>query len=253
MRNSLVRISSSERLDKTNPTTNFTVAMGNDSYMGKITSFAVKEVCIPNTSYNINATNNVLYLDNQEGTEYIITIPPGQYSQSDLFAWLNNVSNNPYFSISQDPITKKYNCTKISLGIYQFSIITTQVNAFNGFLGLNTNVALEITVGTQLPNLPDLSGLRNFYVCSNTLGDGHAMISPTLPKFSCISVVPNEVPFGSINFYRANEQELETIAFPSQLHGKCCSYVDLQLRDLNGGIVDLNGLNWTLILKVFYH
>jgi hypothetical protein len=235
-------------------TTDFSVVVPNDPYMQKVQSIAVKEVTIPNSAYNINQYNNKIYLDNQEGLTYIITIPVGQYSQSDLFAYLNNPLNNPYFTISQDAVSKKFQAVRLSIGSLQFSIITSGTpNSLNANLGLNTNVALEIYPGldTLFPNLADLAGIRNFYISSSTLSDNNAMISPTLPRIGVISVVPNDVSWGNIVFYRANEQLLETIDYPSR-NGKNISSIDLQLRNLEGKIIDLNGLDWSLIIKIYY-
>ena len=89
--------------------------------------------------------------------------------------------------------------------------------------------------------LPDLTGSRNFYVGSNTLSDGNSMISPTLPKMGIIAVVPNTSNFGSISYYNSNEQKLDEIFYPSQIHGKNVTSIDLQLRNLDASFVDLNG------------
>ena len=255
MRHSIVRISSAERTNKSSPTTDFEVSVQNDAYMSRVVSIALLEATIPSGAYNINQYNNKLYLDDQEGLQYILTVPIGQYTQSDLFAWLNNVSNNPHFTISQDPITKKYIATKYAVpGAVQFSIITSSMpNYMNALLGANINVPLEITIpGTNLTNLPDLAGIRNFYITSSSLSDNNAMISPTLPRLGVIAVVPNDSAFGGMVWYRANEELIQAISYPSRHNGKNICNMDLQLRDLAGRLIDLNGLDWSVVFKIYY-
>ena len=255
MRHSIVRISSAERTNKLSPTTDFEVSVQNDAYMSRVVSIALLEATIPSGAYNINQYNNKLYLDDMEGLQYVLTIPVGQYTQSDLFAWLNNPANNPHFTISQNTLTKKYVCTKYVVpGAVQFSVITSNMpNYMNALLGANINVGLEITIlGVNLPNLPDLAGIRNFYITSSALSDNNAMISPTLPRLGVIGVIPNDSAFGGMVWYRANEELLGTISYPSRHNGKNICNLDIQLRDLAGRIIDLNGLDFSIVFKVYY-
>ena len=245
MRHSLLRISSSERLDKSTLSNDFRVSMPNDSYMGKIQSFAVKEVTIPNTSYNITSKNNILQFT-YEG-DYQIIIPPGNYSLTKLLSVINPLVGIMFFE--QDALTQKLRVYKLSSLGYSITECANSIASTLGFL--NLPLLVPAAPGRLADALPDLSGIRNFYISSNTLGDGNCMISPTLPKLSIIAVVPNTVPFGSICYYQSNEQLLDTIEF-SSIFGKNCSYIDLQLRDIKGGLIDLNGEDWSILIKVYY-
>ena len=255
MNSSFLRISSAERLNKNDPVSNFTVSIGNDANLQKITMIAVKEVTIPNTQYNINATNNVLRLEYIEGNVIETVVPPGQYDITSLITYINSQIGFA-MTLAQDPNTKKIKATHAG-GLDYYFVKTN--NSINTVLGLNILAGEHFNIsydgGTVFPNLPDLtSGIaRNFYVSSNTLSDGNSMISPTLPKMGIIAVVPNTANFGSITYYNSNEQKLDEIYYPSQIHGKNLTSIDLQLRNIDGSYVDLNGLDWSILIKVYYN
>ena len=243
MNSSFLRISSAERLNKNDPISNFTVSIGNDANLQKILMIAVKEVTIPNSQYNIRANyNNVLYLSSG-----VFILPAGQYSASSLIDALNDLQSNVEFS--QDPLTYKIEVISGSSS----TIINGSYSVIKPMGGENLyDIPLTSTKST-FSKLPDLTGSRNFYVGSNTLSDGNSMISPTLPKMGIIAVVPNTSNFGSISYYNSNEQKLDEIFYPSQIHGKNVTSIDLQLRNLDASFVDLNGLDWSILIKVYYN
>ena len=248
MYSSFLRISSAERINKNDSTTDFTVLIGNDPILQKITMIAVKEVTIPNSTYNITSKNNAFFMSDLSSNTYTFRITPGQYTITSLITHINSNPSNIYFTLAQDINTLKIKATRIYPTPLQFITGTDNINNALGIVA-----PLLFNVNTSFQNLPDLSGIRNFYVVSQTLGDGNAMISPTLPKMSVIEVVPNNVNFGQICYYNSNEQKLDEIFYPSQLNGKNISYIDLKLVSIDGQPIDLNGLDWSILLKVYYN
>lgn len=247
MYSSFLRISSAERLNQSDSQTNFTVSVSNDTNLSKATMIAVKEVTIPSTAYNITSKNNAFFMS--DGTNvYTFRITPGQYTITSIITQINTNPANAYFTVAQDPFTLKLKATRTFATPLDF---ITGTDNINGALGIVA--PLTFNVNTSFQNLPDLSGIRNFYVVSNTLGDGNAMISPTLPKMSIVAVVPNDVNWGQICYYRSNEQTLDAIFYPSQSNGKNCSYIDLKLVSIDGEPIDLNGLDWSILIKVHYN
>jgi hypothetical protein len=249
MNSSFLRISSAERINQNDSVSNFSVSIGNDANLQKVTMIAVKEVTIPNSQYNIRGNyNNILYIDNL-GSVFQYTITPGQYNVSNLINALNIAQS--YVEFGTNTIT---------------GIIEVKTNSFPGCMLINGNYSIIKQLGGEnlynvplsviksaFSKLPDLAGSRNFYVSSNTLSDGNSMISPTLPKMGIIVVVPNTAVYGGISYYNSNEQKLDEIYYPSQIHGKNLTSIDLQLRNLDGAFVDLNGLDWSILIKVYYN
>ena len=243
MNSSFLRISSAERINQNDPVSNFTVSIGNDANLQKVSMIAVKEVTIPNSQYNIRANyNNVLYLSSG-----VFILPGGQYSASSLINALNDLQSNVEFS--QDPLTYKIEVISGSGS----TIINGPYSVIKQMGGENLYDIPLTSAKSTFSKLPDLTGSRNFYVSSNILSDGNSMISPTLPKMGVIVVVPNTSNFGSISYYNSNEQKLDEIYYPSQIHGKNITSIDLQLRNLDASFVDLNGLDWSILIKVYYN
>jgi len=246
MYSSFLRISSAERINTSDPVSNFRVSINNDSILQKINMIAVKEVTIPNTQYNIRSTNNILNLY-YEG-DHLFTIPQGQYTINSLITTLNNIQSSVTFI--QDPLTLKIG---VKNNGYDYVLANTTNSIIKTLGGENLyNVFLSFTVYTYFSNLPDLTGARNFYVSSSVLSDGNSMISPTLPKMPIIAVVPNNTNWGQITYYQSNEQKLDEIYYPSQSQGKNLTNIDLQLRNLDGSFVELN-LDWSILIKVHYN
>jgi hypothetical protein len=208
---------------------------------------AVKEVTIPSTAYNINSKNNAFFMSDGT-TTYTFRITPGQYTITSLITQINTNPSNIYFTVAQDPYTLKLKATRTFGSPLSFVSGTDNINSAVGIVA-----PLPFYVNTGFQNLPDLSGIRNFYVVSSVLGDGNSMISPTLPKLSVIQVVPNNVNWGQICYYQSNEQKLDEIYYPSQANGKNISYVDLKLVSIDGEPIDLNGLDWSILIKVHYN
>ena len=247
MYSSFLRISSAERLNQNDSQTNFTVSINNDTNLQKVTMVAVKEVTIPSTAYNITSKNNAFFMSDGT-TTYSFRITPGQYNITSLITQINTNPSNIYFTVAQDPYTLKLKATRTFGSPLDFVSGTDNINGAVGIVA-----PLTFNVNTMFQNLPDLSGIRNFYVVSSVLGDGNSMISPTLPKLSVVSVVPNDVTWGQICYYRSNEEELDTIYYPSQANGKNISYIDLKLVSIDGEPIDLNGLDWSILIKVHYN
>jgi hypothetical protein len=208
---------------------------------------AVKEVTIPSSAYNITSKNNAFFMSDGT-TTYTFRITPGQYNITSLITQINTNPSNIYFTVAQDPYTLKLKATRTFGSPLDFVSGTDNINGAVGIVA-----PLTFNVNTMFQNLPDLSGIRNFYVVSSVLGDGNSMISPTLPKLSVISVVPNDVTWGQICYYRSNEEALDAIYYPSQSNGKNISYVDLKLVSIDGQPIDLNGLDWSILIKVHYN
>lgn len=243
MYSSFLRISSAERLNQSDPISNFTVSVGNDTNLQKITMIAVKEVTIPNTQYNIRSNyNNVLHLSSGD-----FVLPAGQYSASSLINALNDLQTDVEFS--ENPLTYKIE-VKSGSGS---SIVSGAYSVIKSLGGENTYDVVLTSTNLSFSKLPDLTGSRNFYVGSNALSDGSSMISPTLPKMPIIAVVANVANFGQITYYNSNEQKLDEIYYPSQTQGKNLTSIDLQLRNLDASFVDLNGLDWSIIIKVYFN
>ncbi len=91
-------IDSSKRTNQAEPNTNFTVNL-QSSY--KIKTARLKMASIPLTNYNITASNNSFYANDNVG-QFQIIISPGVYSVTELLTQVNQqiLSNGSFLVLS---------------------------------------------------------------------------------------------------------------------------------------------------------
>ena len=97
--------------------------------------------------------------------------------------------------------------------------------------------------------LPNLTGIREVFICSRTLAQGVNSLLQNGVNLPMILVMPNNVPFGSVNTYQSNDNMLDIKTY-KQLQN--IQYIDIQVRDGDNNIIDLNGENWSMTLILYY-
>ncbi len=60
------------------------------------------------------------------------------------------------------------------------------------------------------------------------------------------------VPFGAFQHYETNQPEIDDVEYASISQGTRIRQVDIQLRDRFGNILDLGGLPFNRIMKVYH-
>lgn len=116
---------------------------------------------------------------------------------------------------------------------------------------MNNVVAYPAVAGVNFtaPTLSNLSGIRNFFVCSRTLAQGFNSVLQNGTNLPMILAMPNTVPFGSLNHYISNDILLDVKSY-KQLQN--VQYCDIQIRDEDNNIIDLNGEEISLSLLIYY-
>ena len=113
----LLRISSKDRSSTSESQYNISYST-NDNDLHQIKRITLKSVVIPNTQYNINKYNNVLYMPNSITNTNRFEIKQGQYKLTDFISALTTVINNEIapetIMITQDYITQKLKLTLTS-------------------------------------------------------------------------------------------------------------------------------------------
>ena len=248
MSNSLIMVLNSKfRTADSNSSSDFTISIGQSI---SIKQMVIQSVSLPNTVYNITAQNNVSSLEYNLGT-YNITIPIGQYNLAEfiiaLQAQLTTIDIGSV--VSQNPLTQKLQFT--------FSLparfVCDSFNPLSKVIGVVTfnqmYYPMVASASFSASALPDLSGTRNFYICSRTLGQGTNSILEDGNNLPMILNMPNTVGFGDVNYWMNNETRLclKTYQTPQNTQ-----FIDITLRNIDGVIVDLNGADWTLTVLVYY-
>ena len=230
----LLRISSKDR-SLESPSKYQITYKTNDNDLHQIKRVVLKSAIIPNSQYNIHQYNNTFYFD---GEPYII--PVGQYTITMLISTLANTI--PGLAISQSPLTKKLTLTYGS----PFSVLVNDENPLARVLGITEDVEDVSTYSCKA--LPDLSGLENIYIASQTLSNHSAMICNDKQKQSIFCSVGVNVPFGQTMILEEDSVSLDYTDFYGPRN---ISTIDISLLDENNNVLDLNGLDWVLTFRVY--
>ena len=244
----ILNLNSKYRTTDSNSSSDFNISIGQSI---NIKQAVLKTVIMPNSMYNITSRNNQFtYFDT---VNHGIIIPVGQYSISLLVSTLQTAiqSTDPLATVVQDPVTNKLVFTftvptKIYVGV-SYSTLPEFIG-FNipNFIGL---YPVGSTTTIYAPNLPNLSGVREVFICSRTLAQGVNSLLQNGVNLPMILVMPNVVPFGAINAYQSNDNMLDIKTYKNLQN---IQFIDIQLRNLDNEIIDLNGENWSMTLILYY-
>jgi hypothetical protein len=243
-RSTLVVINSAQRNADSQSSSNFTYNIGQSV---DANSIAIKSISIPVTQYNIEYPNNglVYYVSDNP---FIITIPPGQYTTNQIIAIIV-----PLF-LSQAGITMVVTQNAYTNKLSFNSVIPFQFVQGNDTIYRLLTVLGEPSVDTGVvstlncSNIPNLSGLKNFYVLSKVLSSGGFGLFNSGVREALQTNVPITVPYGSVQNYEPAIFENNIITFASPVN---IQFIDIKIVDSNLNIVDLNGADIELIYKIF--
>lgn len=242
----LVRIDSKDRETESRSQYDFKTST-NDFMLHNIKRVILKSVIIPNTQYNINIHNNKLYYTAPSigPTVNLITVPVGKYKAAQFFDilialfLLDSIVMTYVIDLITAKVTLTFN-TPISL--------QGDISTMNKVVGMDLTIT-PASVSVLMPNIINFAGLQKVYVGSHTLTRGIAMSSSDKRHIKIFTEVPITVPYGGVE-HRTIEDitslDESTMSIPINL-----SNIDITLYDQDLNIVDLNGLDIQLVLKVF--
>jgi len=251
LRSKLLRINSAERLKAAAygyTSSNFRLDYNlNIPDLVKVHSIVLKSCSIPNTQYNIGLENNS-FLFSTGGVLSTIPLLVGNYTIAELITALTTSAQAIAVGMSiviQSPTGK-----------LEFSF-TTNSRLYTSSEGNELGDTLGLTIGSGVdvpqflaPSLPNLTGLQNVYIVSRTLSGGAGLIDPKLNQLAIFAHVQMISPFGTYNHYISPEERSDEIFFPSD---RTLGEVDIALVNDQGVVIDLQGLEWNCIIKIYYH
>jgi len=211
----------------------------NDNTTNLKKKMSIESIIIPNSYYSINTNNNTFLLEAET-----ITLTPGNYNSTTFNAELLTKLNASTFGIAHPFSSATYNSTTgknvIINGTTNFTITS---NAYNyRYLGLPPSTALaSSTLTWTSTNVCDFSGTRYISIITD------------LPIASA-----NSSNFNNNVLTRVwcNTSSFNTIFYSSQafdyikLLTTKLNTISLRLVDEFGSTVDLNGLQWSVVLEV---
>lgn len=195
----------------------------------------------PVSFYTINYTNDTLIFT-FGGNTYPIVVTRGNYNSNSLINELINKFTLVGFSMAiiTNRITGIMSFTSASSIPFSFSG-TSSIFPILGFVpGQNYNSVSSIITAPYPLNLLGIKRLRvNSYALSTRTFD-----STTMGMTSCMASIPvNVASFGLIDY--VNNSNAYAI-----LTAKNVTFVDIQIVDENGNLINFNGINWTITIQL---
>ncbi len=221
-----------------------------DSPVDRVRKITAVQLSLPFSYYVINPTNNVLVLNNGANTA---TLPPGTYNitnfQIILQAALNAAGINSGFTVFYDNSTGILNISNSLVSFTINSVSSQPLSTAATFLGFTVNATGTTVTSNQVMNI---SGPRYLYVVSRKLCKFFVSERPryadnTFNNAICIAV-PNTAFGGFIKEFTPLE-----VTINDNKGGASYSTtddIDFTLYDEFGQIVNLNGFDWLLVLRL---
>lgn len=249
LRSKLMRINSKERdtilsASSSNMTIKFDA---NNPTISQIHSIAFKTCSIPNTVNNVDTTNNS-FTFSTGGVPSTIPLLAGNYTMITL---INALVTSAQAIVVGMGITIDQPTGRLEFTFTTPSrlLSTADGNLLATTLGIKNGSLIDVPV-FLVENLPNLIGLENVYISCNELSGGDYMIDANLGQLNVFAHVPISVAFGTIQHYISPDQESDLILFPADRN---LDQMTIKLYDDRGKIINLQGLEWQMILKVYYH
>jgi hypothetical protein len=243
---SFVVINSKHRTPDSRTSTDFNYSIGQAL---EVKAVAVKSVSIPNLQYNINSTNKELFLKFSTFTTSL-RMPDGQYDmatfRTTLEAMLGIVIGDLSLTITQHPQTQKLTFKADNVPFQFIRDATSPLAKICGF-PISDDV-LPLTLEIPCPHLPNLGGLKNYYLTSQTLSQGFNGLFKNGLQKPLLMTIPIAVPWGQVEHYEPDSLQLnlKTYNRPQNIQ-----MIDIQVLDEDLRVVDLNGADIEIVMKIY--
>ena len=265
VRSKLMRISSHDKTNPADSNSSFTIDVpSNIEGLNNLIGIQLLSAKIPNLFYNVDTkdlsgVDPILQLT-YNGVEYDLTIPRGQYSfdianpgSNDLIEAIKNeflAQTGDALTITVDPVTLKLTFSTVANLLF-----ITESNYNNSTGDLASILGFRLPRPTALPSniLPadtiyDLTGINDVYIHCRQL----ALQSIDLDTDNSISLIGSvdiDSPYGAVSHYQIGSSHANMISYPNRRY---ISEMDIRLRDSRGRLVNINGFDWTMIIKLYY-
>lgn len=239
MANTLVLVNSADRV--TGTATNFRVLLKDPIKSAK--SVELLQALIPNTAYNITTDNNVINFN--DGAAKSATIPVGGYSAASLATQiassLTTASGVITFSCSFSTTTFKFTISGTAAFTLSFSL--NPIATTLGFARTNLSAASTYTA----PNTPAL--ITDYYHIE--IAEINSVITTTAGESSTF-IVPANTNAGDVINFQTNNSYPQKIVFSFSQSFQMFTLRLLRKFNSSYSPVDLNGSNWSFLLRMEY-
>jgi hypothetical protein len=262
LRSKYLRISSKDRRDPRGSTTSdFNIVLGSTlQSIQNCKGFTLKHIGIPHLFRTVRSPLTLAVGWNPTllpSFNIIVTIPVGNYTIATMLVLLKSLidtqvqltSANYAVTVAFDAVTDRLSFA--SSGSSNATIgFSPQDSDTNELFGISQIQDLKGFISPHiLSNAPNLFGHKDILITSRVLSDGSGTIESSDRFISSIAHIPVDVQYGEYIIFRPQVSELHSTVFSAS---KNISQIDLQVRDDDGEILDLQGGNWEMSLKLYY-
>lgn len=201
-----------------------------------ITDYRINYIYLPYSWYNIDSNYNKIYINST-----LYTIPAGQYTAPTLAAQIQTTLGGSF--------TCTYSSTTGMFTIANNANFTLDLNntlmTLRRQIGFNSTTQLTGATTYTSDSFANLLNGSSIYLCSQVLSKvQNSLITDS--KLNYVTSIPiNQVP-GDIIMYQPTQDILYNLQSPTTFKN-----LDIQLKDLNNNIINLNGVDWELQLILF--
>ena len=211
------------------------------------TQVGVFNAQIPISWYTIDQYRNVLKYKYPSSSSSIstITLTLGNYNSNTLITEMKTqfLANGHSFTINLNTVNGKVSFSSTS----NFTLLNTANGSLiMDLLGFDDSVnytssSLSLTAIYPL----NMLGIQRLKINSNALST-YTINSKTLCESNTIASIPvNASSFGLIQYENKNTYSL--------LRAKVINQIDIQIRDQDENLIDLNGIDWTMTLQIIIY
>lgn len=197
---------------------------------------SVINAIIPFSFYNINSDVNTLTYTIDGTSTYTINVPQGNYNSNQLAMFLKQQMAN--FNVAYDAITNKYTFTYS--GSLDFSLDNS--SSILQVMGFTQGVHHSSSYTLTSNKCANVQRIQCIHVQSNFL-TGNINSSDIYKQNTLCTIPVNTPPNSNIVYYNDNK-------FSTNLYSNILNDIEIKLVDQDNGLLDLNGLDWSLTLQL---
>ena len=200
---------------------------------------ALLSLSLPNVIYNVVSTNNKFYF--KDSSDVVVTLPNGSYNINTLIAELTNQMNTSGAQV----YTISYSTTSMRLTISAAGNFTIQTgdNTINYILGFEVTASATSHEATNVVRLDFPSFLfieiTEFYSLFSKTTTGNAYGN---------FIIPISTNSQSLEIFNRNISYPVNVCYGSSN----ITSLSVKLRKDNGDIVNINGLDWAMLIGLVY-
>jgi hypothetical protein len=223
------------------------ITLNNIDSAHDLKSVIVKHISFTNTVYNVTSKNNTLTVKIDATTYSSVTITPGQYNSTQFKTALEAAATEFDLVMTLDSLTYKYTLATTT----PVEWLTIDENPMAQVLGISVGSG-ALTTSHTCASVLNLSGIQNLFVRCSNLSFTNLVSSRTNVNSDVLCIVPITSAFGANEQYISSHSEIDDVDSLSTHSGKNIQKMGIKLTDDDGDVVDLNGSDITMILKVYF-